>query len=159
MGAGWRRFSEQASPSAPNRYPCHGSNGPLQPRHGLNGMPQLIPRADRLAARAATPCRPNRSGTSGESVSLWRPPTPGAFRKHVEFRRRGLGPLSPAAVTRRQQPVLPPLVTPHCRNEMMLQEAGEFAGHLKKIEKDIRGLKNATESEQQGEKAAVCCRP
>jgi hypothetical protein len=33
---------------------------------------------------------------------------------------------------------------------MMLQEAGEFAGHLKKIEKDIRGLKNATESEQRG---------
>lgn len=32
-----------------------------------------------------------------------------------------------------------------CSNEMMLQEAGEFAGHLKKIEKDIRGLKNATE--------------
>ncbi len=30
---------------------------------------------------------------------------------------------------------------------MMLQEAGEFAGHLKKIEKDIRGLKNATEGE------------
>ena len=29
---------------------------------------------------------------------------------------------------------------------MMLQEAGEFASHLKKIEKDIRGLKNATES-------------
>lgn len=28
---------------------------------------------------------------------------------------------------------------------MMLQEAGEFANHLKKIEKDIRGLKNATE--------------
>lgn len=31
---------------------------------------------------------------------------------------------------------------------MMLQEAGEFAAHLKKIEKDIRGLKNATEGEQ-----------
>jgi hypothetical protein len=31
------------------------------------------------------------------------------------------------------------------RNELMLQEAGEFANHLKKIEKDIRGLKNATE--------------
>jgi hypothetical protein len=30
---------------------------------------------------------------------------------------------------------------------MMLQEAGEFANHLKKIEKDIRGLKTATECE------------
>ncbi|KAI7839758.1 hypothetical protein COHA_006562 [Chlorella ohadii] len=28
---------------------------------------------------------------------------------------------------------------------MMLQEAGEFANHLKKVEKDIRGLKTATE--------------
>ncbi|EFN51134.1 hypothetical protein CHLNCDRAFT_141336 [Chlorella variabilis] len=37
------------------------------------------------------------------------------------------------------------VATPNTRNEMMLQEAGEFAGHLKKIEKDIRGLKNATE--------------
>lgn len=27
----------------------------------------------------------------------------------------------------------------------MLQEAGEFASHLRKIEKDIRGLKTATE--------------
>lgn len=35
--------------------------------------------------------------------------------------------------------------TPNTRNEMMLQEAGEFANHLRKIEKDIRGLKNATE--------------
>lgn len=32
----------------------------------------------------------------------------------------------------------------------MLQEAGEFAAHLKKIEKDIRGLKNATEGEEPG---------
>ncbi|PSC69221.1 TBC1 domain family member 2A [Micractinium conductrix] len=38
------------------------------------------------------------------------------------------------------------VATPNTRNEMMLQEAGEFASHLKKIEKDIRGLKNATEN-------------
>ena len=28
---------------------------------------------------------------------------------------------------------------------MMLKEAGEFASHLKRCEKDIRSLKNATE--------------
>ena len=28
---------------------------------------------------------------------------------------------------------------------MMLKEAGDFAGHLRRMEKDIRGLKNATE--------------
>jgi hypothetical protein len=54
MGAGWRRFSEQASPSAPNRYPCHDSNGPLQPAmasigchnqfHALTGSPHALPR-------------------------------------------------------------------------------------------------------------------
>ena len=37
------------------------------------------------------------------------------------------------------------LSTPNTRNEMMLKEAGEFAGHLKRCEKDIRALKNATE--------------
>ncbi len=37
--------------------------------------------------------------------------------------------------------------TPNTRNEMMLKEAGEFASHLKRCEKDIRALKNATESE------------
>lgn len=31
---------------------------------------------------------------------------------------------------------------------MMLKEAGDFAGHLKRMEKDIRGLKTATEGEQ-----------
>lgn len=36
-------------------------------------------------------------------------------------------------------------VTPNTRNEMMLKEAGEFAMHLKRCEKDIRALKNATE--------------
>jgi hypothetical protein len=35
--------------------------------------------------------------------------------------------------------------TPNTRNEMMLKEAGEFASHLKRCEKDIRALKNATE--------------
>ena len=35
--------------------------------------------------------------------------------------------------------------TPNTRNEMMLKEASEFAGHLKRCEKDIRALKNATE--------------
>ena len=30
---------------------------------------------------------------------------------------------------------------------MMLQEAGEFSNHLKRIETDIRGLKTATEGE------------
>lgn len=35
--------------------------------------------------------------------------------------------------------------TPNTRNEMMLKEAGEFANHLKRCEKDIRILKNATE--------------
>jgi hypothetical protein len=35
--------------------------------------------------------------------------------------------------------------TPNTRNEMMLKEAGEFAAHLKRCEKDIRTLKNATE--------------
>lgn len=45
---------------------------------------------------------------------------------------------------------------------MMLQEAGEFANHLKKIEKDIRGLKTATEGAGPlhvcGCRAAVCMR-
>ena len=30
---------------------------------------------------------------------------------------------------------------------MMLKEAGEFASHLRRCEKDIRALKNATEGE------------
>lgn len=38
---------------------------------------------------------------------------------------------------------------------MMLQEAGEFANHLKKIEKDIRGLKNATEGEGAGRAGCI----
>ena len=38
---------------------------------------------------------------------------------------------------------------------MMLQEAGEFANHLKKIEKDIRSLKNATEGAAQAGLAVV----
>ena len=39
------------------------------------------------------------------------------------------------------------LATPNTRNEMMLKEASEFAAHLKRCEKDIRALKNATEGE------------
>ena len=39
-------------------------------------------------------------------------------------------------------------ITPNTRNEMMLKEAGEFAMHLKRCEKDIRALKNATEGER-----------
>ena len=35
--------------------------------------------------------------------------------------------------------------TTNARNEAMLSEAGEFAGHLKRCEKDIRGLKTMTE--------------
>lgn len=35
--------------------------------------------------------------------------------------------------------------TSNARNELMLREAGDFAGHLKRCEKDIRNLKNATE--------------
>ena len=55
----------------------------------------------------------------------------------------------PAAVARsptRRPPAPPARPLRRRSNEMMLQEAGEFANHLKKIEKDIRGLKNATES-------------
>jgi hypothetical protein len=33
----------------------------------------------------------------------------------------------------------------NARNELMLRDAGEFAGHIKRCEKDIRILKNATE--------------
>jgi len=40
------------------------------------------------------------------------------------------------------------LATPNTRNEMMLKEASEFAAHLKRCEKDIRTLKNATEGEK-----------
>lgn len=47
------------------------------------------------------------------------------------------------------------VATPNTRNEMMLQEAGEFAAHLKKIEKDIRGLKNATEGILMSTKAVL----
>jgi len=35
----------------------------------------------------------------------------------------------------------------NARNELMLRDAGEFAGHIKRCEKDIRILKNATEGE------------
>lgn len=42
------------------------------------------------------------------------------------------------------------LATPNTRNEMMLKEASEFAAHLKRCEKDIRTLKNATEGENFG---------
>lgn len=35
--------------------------------------------------------------------------------------------------------------TTNARNEAMLAEAGEFANHLKRCEKDIRGLKQTTE--------------
>ena len=37
------------------------------------------------------------------------------------------------------------VATSNSRNENMLREAGEFAGHLKRCEKEIRTLKNATE--------------
>ena len=37
------------------------------------------------------------------------------------------------------------IATSNARNEHMLKEAGDFAHHLKHCEKDIRGLKNATE--------------
>ena len=37
------------------------------------------------------------------------------------------------------------LTTSNTRNEAMLREAGEFASHLKKCEKDIRALKQSTE--------------
>ena len=37
------------------------------------------------------------------------------------------------------------IATSNARNEHMLKEAGDFALHLKHCEKDIRGLKNATE--------------
>lgn len=37
------------------------------------------------------------------------------------------------------------VATPNTRNEMMLKEAGDFAGHLKRCEKEIRNLKTATE--------------
>jgi hypothetical protein len=33
---------------------------------------------------------------------------------------------------------------------MMLKEAGEFASHLRRCEKDIRALKNATEGARAG---------
>ncbi len=36
----------------------------------------------------------------------------------------------------------------NARNELMLRDAGEFAGHIKRCEKDIRILKNATEGTQ-----------
>lgn len=35
--------------------------------------------------------------------------------------------------------------TVNLRNEAMMKEAGEFATHLRRCEKDIRTLKNATE--------------
>jgi len=37
------------------------------------------------------------------------------------------------------------VATSNSRNENMLREAGDFAGHLKRCEKEIRTLKNATE--------------
>ena len=37
--------------------------------------------------------------------------------------------------------------TTNARNEAMLAEAGEFANHLRKCEKDIRGLKQTTEGD------------
>lgn len=36
----------------------------------------------------------------------------------------------------------------NARNELMLRDAGEFAGHIKRCEKDIRVLKNATEGDK-----------
>lgn len=35
--------------------------------------------------------------------------------------------------------------TPNTRNEMMMIEAQEFAGHLRRCEKDIRKMQGATE--------------
>lgn len=37
------------------------------------------------------------------------------------------------------------VATPNYRNEIMLKEAGDFANHLKRCEKDIRAMKNITE--------------
>ena len=39
----------------------------------------------------------------------------------------------------------------NARNELMLRDAGEFAGHIKRCEKDIRILKNATEGQNLSE--------
>lgn len=46
----------------------------------------------------------------------------------------------------------------NARNELMLRDAGEFAGHIKRCEKDIRILKNATEGTHL-HKAANCSSP
>lgn len=35
--------------------------------------------------------------------------------------------------------------TPNSRNEMMMNEAMEFAGHLRRCEKDIRKMQASTE--------------
>ena len=44
----------------------------------------------------------------------------------------------------------------NARNELMLRDAGEFAGHIKRCEKDIRILKNATEGQKSHLKFAFC---
>ena len=44
----------------------------------------------------------------------------------------------------------------NARNELMLRDAGEFAGHIKRCEKDIRILKNATEGQQSHLEFAFC---
>ncbi len=50
--------------------------------------------------------------------------------------------------------------TANARNEAMMKEAGEFAVHLKRCEKDIRTLKNATEGTSQvSDQAAECNSP
>jgi len=57
------------------------------------------------------------------------------------------------------------VATSNSRNENMLREAGDFAGHLKRCEKEIRTLKNATEGApsaralRQGPGAHGACRP
>ena len=50
------------------------------------------------------------------------------------------------------------VATANTRNELMLREAGEFAGHLKRCEKDIRAVKVATEGTRSLSSILVCCR-
>ncbi len=47
----------------------------------------------------------------------------------------------------------------NARNELMLRDAGEFAGHIKRCEKDIRILKNATEGTQLDKQIAYSSSP
>lgn len=117
MGAGWRRVKEQV------RRACAQAAQPRPAQH------------HRYDWRAASPALHQRAHKQLSASA-------GARAQDADFALRTPGPQVKQNWNLTDKNFV---ATSNSRNENMLREAGEFAGHLKRCEKEIRTLKNATE--------------